>query len=66
MGWRVAVRNEKQVYAILSKTLLKSISQIAPYVPFGKSKTTQLLKDMSKKGVIEIKGNGRSTKYIIK
>lgn len=58
--------NEKQVYAFLSKTLLKSISEIAPYVPFGKSKTTQLLKDMSKKGVIEIKGNGRSTKYIIK
>lgn len=58
--------NEKQVYAFLSKTLLKPISEIAPYVPFGKSKTTQLLKDMSKKGVIEIKGNGRSTKYIIK
>ncbi len=58
--------DEKQVYALLSTTILKSISEIAPYMPFGKSKTTQLLKDMRKKGVIDVKGNGRGTKYIIK
>ena len=28
--------------------MLKPISEIAPYVPFGKSKTTQLLKNMIK------------------
>ena len=37
------------VYKILSKTTLKSISEINPYALFGKSKTTQLLKEMSKK-----------------
>ena len=48
------------------KTMLKPISEIAPYVPFGKSKTTQLLKAMEKKGVIAVEGKGRGTKYIIK
>ena len=38
----------------------------APYVPFGKSKTTKLLKDMGEKGVITIEGKGRGTKYIKK
>ena len=58
--------DEKTIYIILSKTMLKPISEIAPYVPFGKSKTTQLLKDMGQKGVITVKGKGRGTKYIIK
>ena len=58
--------DERMVYQILSKTVLKSISEIAPYVPFGKSKTTQLLKDMEKKGVVKIAGRGRGTKYAIK
>ena len=44
----------------------KIISEIAPYIPFGKSKTTKLLKDMGDKGVIAIEGKGRGTKYIIK
>lgn len=58
--------DEKTIYKILSKTMLKPISEIAPYVPFGKSKTTQLLKDMGQKGVITVEGKGRGTKYIIK
>ena len=58
--------DEKAVYKILSKTMLKPISEIAPYVPFGKSKTTQLLKDMGQKGVVLVEGKGRGTKYIIK
>ncbi len=58
--------DERMIYKILSKTMLKPISEIAPYVPFGKSKTTQLLKNMGKKGVIIVEGKGRSTKYIIK
>ena len=57
--------DEKKVYKILSRTMLKSISEIAPYVPFGKSKTTQLLKEMVKKGVVKIEGRGRGTKYVI-
>ncbi|MCD8179364.1 MAG: putative DNA binding domain-containing protein [Tannerellaceae bacterium] len=58
--------DERMVYQILSKMVLKSISEIAPYVPFGKSKTTQLLKGMEKKGVVKIEGRGRGTKYVRK
>ena len=58
--------DERKIYKILSRTILKSISEIAPYAEFGKSKTTQLLKDMGKKGVVKIEGRGRGTKYIIK
>ncbi len=58
--------DEKTIYKVLSRTMLKPISEIAPYVPFGKSKTTQLLKEMVQKGVIVVEGKGRGTKYIIK
>jgi len=58
--------DEKVIYKLLSKTMLKSISEIAPYVPFGKSKTTHLLKTMGEKGVVAVEGKGRGTKYIIK
>ena len=58
--------DERKIYKILNKTMLKSISEIAPYVPFGKSKTTQLLKGMGKKGAVKIEGRGRGTKYVIK
>ena len=58
--------DERKIYRILSKTMLKSISEINPYVPFGKSKTTQLLKEMIKKGIVKIEGRGRGTKYVIK
>ena len=54
------------VFDLPNGTMLKPISEIAPYVPFGKSKTTQLLKAMEKKGVIAVEGKGRGTKYIIK
>ena len=58
--------DEKVVYKFLSKTMLRPISEIAPYVPFGKSKTTHLLKTMEEKGVVAVEGKGRGTKYIIK
>ena len=58
--------DEKVIYKFLTKTMLKPISEIAPYVPFGKSKTTQLLKTMGEKGVVAVEGKGRGTKYIIK
>lgn len=47
-------------------TMLKSISENAPYVLFGKSKSTLLLKDMGKKGVVKIEDRRRGTKYVIK
>ena len=58
--------DEKVVYKLLSKYMLKSMSEIAPYISFGKSKTTKLLKDMEQKGVIAIEGKGKGTKYRIK
>ena len=58
--------DEKVVYKLLSKNMLKSMSEIAPYISFGKSKTTKLLKDMEQKGVITIEGKGKGTKYKIK
>ncbi len=58
--------DERKIYKILSKTMLKSISEIAPDVEFGKSKTTQLLKELGKKGVVKTEGRGRGTKYVIK
>ena len=48
--------NEQTVYKFLSKTMLKPISEIAPYVPFGRSKTTQLLKGMEQKGIVVVEG----------
>lgn len=58
--------DEKVVYKFLSKNMMKSMSEIAPYISFGKSKTTKLLKDMEQKGVIAIEGKGKGTKYRIK
>lgn len=54
---------ERMIYKILSKTLLKPMSEIAPYVPFGRSKTTQLLKGMGQKGIVVVEGKGRGTRY---
>ena len=50
-----STEDEKVIYKFLSKTMLKPISEIAPYVPFGKSKTTQLLKSMEKKVWLQLK-----------
>lgn len=58
--------DEHLVLKALSKTVLKSISEIVPSTPFGKSKVSSLLKILKKKGVVLIQGKGRSTKYIIK
>lgn len=58
--------DERILYKVLSKTMLKPMSEIVPYVPFGKSKVTKLLKTMVQKGVISVSGKGRGTKYIIK
>ena len=58
--------DERTVYKLLSKTIMKPISEISPYAPFGKTKTTHLLQSMEKKGIISIDGNGKATKYIIR
>ena len=55
--------DERVIYKILSKTMPKPISEIEPYVPFGKSKVTKILKETVKKGVVIVEGKGRGTKY---
>lgn len=49
------MEDERNIYKILSREMLKLISEIAPYVEFGKSKTTLLLKEIEK-SVVRIKG----------
>ena len=56
-------KDESIVYEALSKTFPKSISEIVAAVPFGKSKTTMLLKRLADKKTVKIIGNGRGTKY---
>lgn len=56
-------KDEDLVYATLSKTIPKAITQIIEGIPFGKSKTTNILQRLSKQGYIEIIGTGRGTKY---
>ncbi|MDO4651036.1 MAG: AAA family ATPase, partial [Eubacteriales bacterium] len=58
--------DERIVYNLLSKTSLKPISDIVPFVEFGKSKTSLLLKRLVEKGIVEIKGQGKGTRYIRK
>lgn len=58
--------DERKIYHILSKTVMKSMGDIAPHVAFSKSKTTQLLKNMAEKGIVKIEGRGRGTKYALK
>jgi len=55
--------DEAAVYKVLSKVLPRSISEITAAVPFGKSKTTVLLKRLADKNIVTIMGTGRGTKY---
>lgn len=59
--------DERIVYDVLSKTMARPISDImsSSNIQFGKSKVSELLKSMEKKGVVSIEGNGRGTKYRI-
>ena len=57
--------DERIVYNVLSKTMARPISDImaSSSIQFGKSKVSELLKSMERKGVVSIEGNGRGTKY---
>lgn len=55
--------DERLVYDVLSKTTGKSISEITGSVPFGKSKTAEILNSLVETGLAGISGNGRGTKY---
>lgn len=61
-------KDEMKVYELLSKSIYKQMSEIlsSPSLEFGKSKVTELLKKLQEKGIVEIEGNGRGTKYRIR
>ena len=56
-------KDQEIIYKILSKSTKMSISEIMPYVPFGKSKAKELLKRMENEGIVKVSGKGRATKY---
>lgn len=58
-------KGEDAVYKVLSKTKHMSISEILPYVPFGRSKVKELLKRMESEGIVKIVGKGKGTKYYL-
>ena len=43
-----------------------SISELSERTSFSKSKLLYVLKDMIKKGFVDIRGNGRGTKYCVR
>ena len=55
--------DESVIYNLLSKTQPKAIGEINEAVPFGRSKTTSLIKNLVKKNLVSVIGNGRGTKY---
>ena len=54
---------EMKIYELLSKTMPKSIREIMPYVTYGKTKVTKILRKMADEGIVKIEGIGRGTKY---
>lgn len=57
--------NQSVIYKVLSKYENMSISDILPHVPFGRSKTKELLKKMENEGIVKVVGKGKATKYHI-
>ena len=57
--------DESVVYGTLSKNIPKSISEIMPELPFGRSKTASILKSLAEKNYVTILGKGKSTRYKI-
>ena len=57
--------DESMVYGTLSKNIPKSISEIMPELPFGRSKTASILKSLAEKNYVTILGKGKSTRYKI-
>lgn len=55
--------DELMLLGVLSHHLPKSIGEITDALPFGRSKTTKLLKGLASKHYVTISGRGRGTKY---
>lgn len=58
--------DERLVYNALSKTVEQSISEITTSLPFGKSKTGEILASLAHAGLVIVSGRGRGTKYRLK
>ena len=59
--------DERHIYDHLSRNISKPINEVmsSKDIRFGKTKVTNLLKDMSDRGIVVVEGNGRGTRYRI-
>lgn len=61
----VMQKGEDIIYDVLRKNKKMSVSEILPYVPYGRTKLKELLKKMGREGIVKIEGKGKGTKYHI-
>lgn len=57
--------DEQKIYKCLSRNVSISSSQIIERSGFGKSKTLAILKRLMERGIIQMEGTGRGTKYLL-
>ena len=57
--------DQEIIYNALGKSKSIPISEIVSNVPFGRTKTKELLKKMEKDGIVKVVGKGKATKYHI-
>jgi len=58
--------DEAIVFAALSSSQPKSISEIIPETGFGRSKVRKILNDLTEQGIAAMEGSQRGTKYRLK
>ena len=57
--------DQEIIYNALGESKSIPISEIVSNVPFGRTKTKELLKKMEKDGIVKVVGKGKATKYHI-
>ncbi len=57
--------DQEIIYNALGKSKSIPISEIVSNVPFGRTKTKELLKKMENEGIVKVVGKGKATKYHI-
>ncbi len=58
-------KDENNIYKKLSKNFKMDINDISNLSPFGRTKTTKILNSLNEKGIINIEGRGKATKYFL-
>ena len=63
MGRAVMTEDERAVFSVLSRTAPLPSREIAGRLPFGRSKTIDLLKRLVERKIAAAEGSGRGRKY---